>query len=85
MCLKEKIKEHLIKIIEENDIPRPEINDDTVLLNTGLDSLGFAILVTELEEKLGYDPFVKLDEAVYPKTFLDFVSIYEKNRKWKII
>lgn len=54
------------------------IKDDTVLLETGLDSLGFAILVTSLEEELGYDPFQIMDIPIYPVTFGEFVSIYEK-------
>jgi len=56
------------------------IDDDTVLLQTGLDSLGFAILVATLEEQLGFDPFVSLETAVYPKTFGDFVKIYERHQ-----
>ena len=55
-----------------------ELKDDTVLLNSGLDSLGFAILVARLEEELGFDPFVEMEEAVYPTTFGEFVAIYEK-------
>jgi acyl carrier protein len=55
-----------------------EIKDDTVLLDSGLDSLGFAILVSRLEEELGYDPFVLMQEAVYPKTFGEFVDIYKR-------
>ena len=56
----------------------PEVDDDTILLETGLDSMGFAILVVELEEKLGYDPFSLSDEAYYPSTFGEFVAFYEK-------
>ncbi len=56
------------------------ITDDQVLLESGLDSLGFAILVARLEEELGYDPFVLMNEPVYPKTFGEFVSIYERYR-----
>lgn len=54
------------------------INDDTILLDSGLDSLGFAILVATLEEKLGYDPFGMMDEPVYPRTFGEFVKIYQQ-------
>ena len=43
-----------------------------------LDSLGFAVLVTRLEERLGYDPFSLMDEAVYPATFREFVEVYER-------
>lgn len=56
------------------------LTDDIVLLDSGLDSLGFAILVARLEEELGFDPFVEMKEAVYPTTFGEFVAIYE-NRK----
>lgn len=44
----------------------------------GLDSMDFAIIVSELEEKLGYDPFTLLDDPVYPETFKDFIGIYLK-------
>lgn len=55
----------------------PELKDDTILLDTGLDSLGFAILVTRLEEELGFDPFSLATEAYYPATFREFVNFYE--------
>jgi len=56
-----------------------KMKDETVLLeSSGLDSLGFAILVTRLEEELGYDPFTLSSEAYYPRTFGDFVDFYWK-------
>lgn len=59
--------------------PVPEtFSDDLVLLQSGLDSLGFAILVTQLEQELGYDPFTMMEQAVYPTTFGEFVSIYQQ-------
>lgn len=58
--------------------PAPELEDDTVLLDTGLDSLSFAVFVTELEDALGYDPFAIADDAYYPQTFGEFVGFYEK-------
>lgn len=54
------------------------LNDDTVLLESGLDSLGFAILVARLEERLGYDPFTLMEEPVYPRTLREFVAIYAR-------
>jgi acyl carrier protein len=54
------------------------ICEATPLLESGLDSLGFAILVVKLEEELGYDPFVMMEDAVYPKTFGEFVEIYRR-------
>ncbi|WP_263810676.1 phosphopantetheine-binding protein [Salinibacter pepae] len=55
------------------------VPDELVLLDSGLDSIGFATLVAKLEEKLGYDPFVQMDEPVYPRTFGEFVEIYEEH------
>ena len=54
------------------------LGTDSVLLATGMDSLGFAILVARLEEEFGYDPFVLMDQPVYPQTFGEFVTIYER-------
>ncbi len=56
----------------------PELTPDTVLLDTDLDSLGFAIFVSSLEERLGYDPFTLAEDAYYPQTFAEFVAFYEK-------
>lgn len=55
-----------------------DISDEAVLLETGLDSLGFAVLVALLEEELDLDPFQLMAEPVYPTTFGGFVKIYEK-------
>lgn len=64
---------------EQEHGPAPALTDDTVLLETGLDSLGFAILVARLDEDLGFDPFSASDEAYYPQTFGEFVAFYEKH------
>ena len=56
-----------------------KVDDDMVLLDSGLDSLGFAMLVTELEETLGFDPFTISDDAYYPITFGELVNFYEKH------
>lgn len=59
--------------------PAPErLGDDLVLLKSGLDSLGFAVLVTQLETELGYDPFTLMDEPFYPRTFGELVGVYER-------
>lgn len=77
--MKDKIKQvmHDIAAQTERDLIA-EISEDTVLLDSGLDSLGFAILVATLEEELGYDPFSMMGEPVYPRTFGEFVKIYQQ-------
>lgn len=74
------IKETFFEVLEQsqNKLTVPELTNDVVLLQSGLDSLGFAILVASLEEKLGFDPFTMMDNPVYPRTFGEFVGIYEK-------
>jgi Phosphopantetheine attachment site len=56
----------------------PALDTDTLLLDIGLDSLGFAIVVTQLDEKLGFDPFSIAQDAYYPQTFGEFVAFYKK-------
>jgi hypothetical protein len=53
------------------------LRDDLVLLESGLDSLCFAILVARLEDKLQVDPFTASDDVYFPVTFGDFVKFYE--------
>ncbi|QDY71547.1 acyl carrier protein [Qingshengfaniella alkalisoli] len=64
----------------ENGGDAPDLAADTVLLETGLDSLGFAIFVSQLEDELGFDPFTLSTDAYYPQTFAEFVAFYEKFR-----
>ena len=50
--------------------------DDLVLVDSGLDSLCFAIIVAQLEDELGLDPFSDLDDAFFPVCFAEFVQLY---------
>jgi len=77
--MKDTVLEVMREIAAESDLTLvSHIDDSTVLLESGLDSLGFAILVASLEEKLGYDPFSMMDEPVYPRTLGEFVEVYER-------
>ena len=51
--------------------------DDLVLLDSGLDSLCFAILVTRLEDEVGFDPFTLSDDVYFPVTLGDFIRFYD--------
>lgn len=57
------------------------LSDDMKLLESGLDSLSFALIVARLEDSLGIDPFDAGDDVKFPVTFGDFVSLYENHRK----
>jgi hypothetical protein len=64
-------------VAEEQRAKLPALSDDLVLTDSGLDSLGFAILVARLEDTLGYDPFSLSDDVYFPVTLGDFVRVYE--------
>ncbi len=61
---------------EQDKVLRP-LSDDLVLLDSGLDSLCFAILVTRLEDQLGFDPFTISDDVYFPVTLGDFIGFYD--------
>jgi acyl carrier protein len=64
---------------EDHEEAPPVLEEDTVLLETGMDSMAFAVLVAELDDELGYDPFSMNEDAVYPSTFGEFVAFYQQH------
>jgi len=82
MNFRKIIKNKIIEIIGQMDLTLAvsSIENDTVLLESGLDSIGFAVLISSLEEDVGFDPFVELESPVYPATFFELVSIYEDRK-----
>jgi hypothetical protein len=80
--LKQKVIEIMLEVAESFGMQLvDDLDDQTVLLDSGLDSLGFAVVVTRLEEDLGYDPFVLMDEPIYPTTLGDFVELYQRFKR----
>jgi acyl carrier protein len=65
------------QIAKDQQITLPPLNDDVRLHETGFDSLGFAILVAQLEDDLGIDPFTISEDADFPLTVGDFIKAYE--------
>lgn len=53
------------------------LTDDLKLLDCGLDSLSFAVIVAKLDDEFGVDPFDAEDIARFPATFGEFVKLYE--------
>jgi acyl carrier protein len=77
MSIRLTILSELAQVAKEQNVELPPLSDDLVLLESGLDSLGFAILVARLEDRLGFDPFSASDEVYFPVTLGDFVTVYE--------
>jgi acyl carrier protein len=65
------------QIAQEQDKELAPLSDDLVLLDSGFDSLCFAVLVARLEDKLGVDPFTQSDDTTFPVTLADLVRTYE--------
>jgi acyl carrier protein len=64
-------------VADEQDKRLAPLTDELPLLDSGLDSLCFAILVTRLEDSLGVDPFTTSEDASFPVTLGDFINFYE--------
>jgi acyl carrier protein len=62
---------------EQGKTLRP-ITDDLEIMESGLDSLCFAIIVAHLEDRFGVDPLNTDTEAEFPITFGDFFELYSK-------
>jgi len=81
MSLKLTIIEQMEQIACEQGKILPPLDEDLVLADCGLDSLGFAVLVARLEDTLGIDPFTAADQAFFPVTLGEFVKVYEHGRQ----
>jgi len=81
MSIRSIILSYMQEIAEEHRKTLAALTDDLVLLDSGLDSLSFAVLVARLEETLGFDPFTESEEIYFPVTLGDFIRFYEKSAK----
>ena len=77
MSVKLTIMQQMEQVAQEHGRILAPLNDELVLANCGLDSLGFAVLVARLEDELGVDPFTAAEDAFFPVTLGDFVKVYE--------
>lgn len=79
MTIRQTIIDTFKDVAESNEVTLVDpFTDETVLLQSGLDSLGFAVLVAQLEERLEFDPFTMTDEPIYPRTLGEFIGFYER-------
>jgi acyl carrier protein len=77
MSIESTIFSEIEKVAAQHKKTLAPLNVDTVLLNSGLDSLCFAVLVARLEDQLGIDPFSTSEDVGFPVTLGDFVRTYE--------
>lgn len=77
MSIKLTIMDEMAQVAREHGKTLAPLNDDVALLDSGLDSLGIAVLVARLEDRLGLDPFTTSEDVQFPVTVGDFVKAYE--------
>jgi len=77
MSIKSTIISSFEIISKEKELSLPPLTDDLILLDSGLDSLSFAIIVSRLENQLGIDPFGADPDLEIPITLGDLIRIYE--------
>ena len=77
MSIRLTIENEIKRVAAEQNRTLKPLSDDLVLLDSGLDSLCFAILVTRLEDELGFDPFTTAEDVYFPVTLGDFIGFYE--------
>lgn len=76
MSTRSTVLETMTRVGDQQGKALRPLTDDLSLLDSGLDSLCIAIIVANLEDELGLDPFSSSD-AVFPITVGDFVHAYD--------
>jgi acyl carrier protein len=75
-----EVRAQIIEEIRETFAIEGVTYDDSMLdkgvMELGVDSLTYAVLVTRLQVKLGRDPFTENPELGYPRVLGDFVNAY---------
>lgn len=77
MSVRSEILNHFQQVAQEQDRQLGPLSDELPLLDLGLDSLCFAIVVSRLETLLGVDPFSENEDASFPVTLGAFIRFYE--------
>ena len=75
MSLRSTITAQFEQVALEQKRKLAPLSDDLKLLDSGLDSLSFALIVARLEDAVGFDPFDSDEPMNFPVTLGDFVRL----------
>jgi aryl carrier-like protein len=81
MDIRQVVIQQFEQVAREQKRSLAKLSDDLDLLDTGLDSLCFAIIVAQIEDIVDLDPFGSSDEVPFPVTVGDFIRCYEDAAK----
>ncbi|MGY4643752.1 acyl carrier protein [Cellulomonas sp. URHB0016] len=74
--IKQTVVGEMSRLLVEEGSGHGTITDSDGLMDMGLDSLAFAVLITRLETSLGYDPFMAIEQGAPPRTVGELVDFY---------
>ena len=77
MNVRSEILDQFQQVADEQEMSLGPLSDDLPLMDSGLDSLCFAILVSRLETVLGVDPFSTNEDVSFPVNLREFIRFYE--------
>ena len=77
MSVRTEILDQFKQVAHEQEMRLGPLSDELPLLDSGLDSLCFAIIVSRLETVLGVDPFSESEGAPFHVTLGEFIRFYE--------
>jgi acyl carrier protein len=81
MNIRSEITTQFKQVAQEQGLQLAPLTDGLSLLDSGLDSLCFAMIVARLEGQIGVDPFSASEDTLFPVTFGEFVQFYENAAK----
>jgi len=81
MEIRSEVVTQFTQVAREQGLELARLTNDLELIQSGLDSLAFAIIVARLENVLGLDPFSASEDALFPVTFGELVGLYESAAK----
>jgi hypothetical protein len=81
MEIRSEVVTQFTQVAREQGLELARLTDDLELIQSGLDSLAFALIVARLENALGLDPFSASEDALFPVTFGELVGLYESAAK----
>ena len=79
MSVQDLVKAQFEQVAIEQHRKLSRLLPELKLLDSGLDSLSFALIVARLVDALGFDPFNVTEEVKFPVTYGDFVKLYENH------
>ena len=79
MSVRSEILDQFNQVAQEQEQQLGPLSDDLPLMDLGLDSLSFAIIVSRLETVVGVDPFGENEGAPFPVNLGEFIRFYENS------